>query len=73
MARKQTARPLGPPDGTFDRKPVSSNGRTMIESKCRECGKQIVGSVYEGTLLEAEDRHRAVCPDGKIYSAGTSD
>jgi hypothetical protein len=49
------------PEG-FDRKPLSSGGRLLVESTCRICGTKLVGNVFDDTLTEVEVEHWRKCP-----------
>lgn len=46
------------------------NGRTLIESRCKQCGEALVGSAIFDDLLEQERRHDAQCwetgTEGKV-------
>jgi hypothetical protein len=37
------------------------DGRTLIESRCKQCGETLVGSAIFDDLLEQERRHVAQC------------
>ncbi len=49
-----------PPPPGFARELVTAD-KTLIESRCQQCGFVIVGGVLHG-LQEAEAEHREKCP-----------
>lgn len=43
----------------FTHVPIEFDGRTLIESACKECGKAKLVSIADGSLEEWEERHLA--------------
>jgi hypothetical protein len=49
------------PGNQFERKLCEQSGRTLIESRCKQCGEILVGSSIFNDLLEQEAGHLAQC------------
>jgi len=48
----------------FERKLAEQSGRTLIESRCKQCGTILLGSAIFDDLLGQEQRHALQCaPD----------
>jgi len=45
----------------FERKLREQDGRTLIESRCRQCGEILLGSAMFDNILEQERQHAARC------------
>jgi hypothetical protein len=45
----------------FERKLAEQSGRTLIESRCKQCGIILLGSAIFDDLLGQEQRHVSQC------------
>jgi hypothetical protein len=45
----------------FERKLCEQSGRTLIESRCMQCGKILLGTAIFGDLPEKERQHTLQC------------